>query len=343
MRWPQFYKNTNFIFIFFLALNFVVAALFFSIQWMTSEVLIARAIAVQNAGGSSQDVTRLVGQAAGTSRWHAGYTRSLAISHIRNLNELAGDDVEANAEAITHAAESAMALAQHAIALDPADVRNVRTAADIYTNLIPVVSGSDVQAAEMHRYARNLDPANPLQHLALSRALLTVVDNAAAVLPAGEERDQFLTQTLAEAEEAANISLSLRPIAAGFYTRTLVYDRQGRLDEAIEQIENLIVQSPQDAVLRFELGVLQIRAGEKDLARVAFESALERAPTYANAKWYLAALYEEAGEIDKAIIQLEDLRILNPEDNTIQDKLDLLRQGQIDEEATEEVEPLPSE
>lgn len=320
-----------------------VAALFFSIQWMTSEVLIARAIAVQNAGGSSQDVTRLVGQAAGTSRWHAGYTRSLAISHIRNLNELAGDDVEANAEAITHAAESAMALAQHAIALDPADVRNVRTAADIYTNLIPVVSGSDVQAAEMHRYARNLDPANPLQHLALSRALLTVVDNAAAVLPAGEERDQFLTQTLAEAEEAANISLSLRPIAAGFYTRTLVYDRQGRLDEAIEQIENLIVQSPQDAVLRFELGVLQIRAGEKDLARVAFESALERAPTYANAKWYLAALYEEAGEIDKAIIQLEDLRILNPEDNTIQDKLDLLRQGQIDEEATEEVEPLPSE
>ncbi len=320
-----------------------VVALFFSLQWLTSEVLIARAVAVQKADGSSQDVTRLVGQAAGTSRWHAGYARALAISHLHSLNELAGDDVEANAEAITHAAESAIALARHAVALDPADVRNVRVAAEVSTNLIPIVSGSDVQAVDMHRYARNLDPANPLQHLTLSRALLTVVDNAAAVLPAGEERDQLLTQVLAEAEESVNISLALRPTAAGLYTRTLVYDRQGRLADAITEIENLIVQSPQDAVLRFELGVLQIRAGEKDLARVAFESALERAPTYANAKWYLAALYEEAGEIDDAILQLEDLLILNPEDTTIQDKLDLLRQGQIDAAAAEEVEPLPGE
>ena len=116
-----------------------------------------------------------------------------------------------------------------------------------------------------------------------------------------------------------------------------------RLNDAIGQIESLIIQSPQDAVLRFELGVLQLRAGNKERARLAFEGALERSPTYANAKWYLVALYEESGDIDDAILQLEDLLILNPDDSIIQDKLALLHQGKIDAEAAEEVVPLPAE
>ncbi|PIR47768.1 hypothetical protein COV06_02120 [Candidatus Uhrbacteria bacterium CG10_big_fil_rev_8_21_14_0_10_50_16] len=315
-------------------------ALFSSLQWMTSEVLIARAIQVQRSGGSAEELVSLVGSAAGTSRWNAGYTRALAIAHVRNLNTLAGGDVTENAEAMTHAAQSAIAMAQQAIALDPADVRNVRVAADIYTALIPIIANSDVKAVNAHRYARNLDPANPLQHLALARALLTVVDRAIDSLPAGEEKNQLLTDLLVEAEHAVNESLTLRPTSAGLYTQALVYDRQGRLPEAIKQIEVLILQTPNDAVLRFELGVVQLRAGNKVKAIQAFEGALKYAPTYANAKWYLAGLYEEEGRVDEAITQLQDLLVMNPEDRTVKDKLSLLERGLAEAMVVEDLEPL---
>jgi len=317
-----------------------VFAVFFSLRWMTSEVLIARAVSLQRAGGTSEELVQLIGMAARTNRWNAGYARALAIAHVRNLNALAGGDVVENAEAISHAAQSAVTMAQHAIALDSADVRNVRVAADIYTVLTPVIAGSDREAVNAHRYARNLDPANPLQHLAFARAILTLVDDSTESLPVGEESDKFIFDLLVEAEQAVSESLALRPTSIGLYTRALVYDRQSRLPEAIQQIEALILQSPKDAVLRFELGVVQLRAGSTTKAIQAFEGALLYAPAYANAKWYLAGLYEQEGRISDAITQLQDLLILNPDDQTVKDKLRLLENGVSEVPSVQQLEPL---
>lgn len=318
---------------------FFVLALAVSLQWGTSEVLMAHALHVQRAGDQSGQVVELVGRAASLNKWNAAYARTLAQAHLAYLDTIAVNPEE-NAEAIQHAAESAIALSQRAVELGPVDVRNVRLAADTFTVLMPIVSGADAEAVSANRYARDLDPANPNQHLALTRSLLVASDTAFTALPEGEERNELIITLLAEAEEATNAALALQESETAIYLRTLVYERQGRINEAIQAIEGLALQSPQDPVLRFELGVLQLRAGNKDLARSALEQALVISPTYANAKWYLAALYEEAGELDAAVQQLEDLLTFNPDDTTVQDKLNLIRAGQAEAAAAEEVEPL---
>lgn len=313
--------------------------LFTAGQWLIGETLIARAVQVQQEDGSKADLLELVGGAAKRNQWHAGYTRALVQAHLQQVQALAGqEDVEA--EIIGHSVDSAMALARKSVELNPVDVRNARLAASTFGALSTVVAGADIQSVDYHRYAVQLDPANPLQRTALAQALMRAADGAMAVLPEGDERTQTVTQLLEEARAQADASIALRQTAEGVYIRALILERLGYLDQAIQELEALIVRTPQDPVLRFELGVLQLRSGNKERALLAMESALERAPTYANAKWYLAAIYEDLGNLEEAILQLQDLLILDPENTTVQQRLQLLQTQQQDAQDAAQTKPI---
>ena len=112
------------------------------------------------------------------------------------------------------------------------------------------------------------------------------------------------------------------------------------MNEAISEMATIAIARPKDAGVRFELGVLHLRAGKKGLARRDFEAAITLQPAFANAKWYLAALLEDAEERESAIQQLEDLLLMNPEDERVAQKLRLVREGKQYVEAINTVEPL---
>ncbi len=319
----------------------VIFALLISMQRITGEVLMARAGAIESQDvGSTGERLTLIGRATRLNAWHAGYARALALAHVQYINELSAAD-PVDTEAINHSAQSAHALAVRAMALNPFDARSARVLGQVRLALAPLASGMDVQALDAYRAARDLDPASPSSWIDLSRALLTVSDNASQALQGSDKKEEVVSALLDEAEQTANRAIELRRSAEALYTRALVLDRQGKLNEAIDALEVLAVASPQDAVLRFEIGVLQLRLGNKGRARQAFERALEIAPTYANAKWYLAALYEESGDVDDAIRQLEDLLVMNPDDGQVKARLELLKTVQTDAVAPEDIEPLP--
>ncbi|NQV12159.1 hypothetical protein HQ524_02245 [Candidatus Uhrbacteria bacterium] len=313
-----------------------------SIQWLTGEAIIAQASEVQNEGDQVDEVVNLVGRAVRLNSWHAGYARALATAHFQRVDKLAAD-VEANADLIVQGSDFAVTMAQRAIVLEPLDVRGYNLLGSIYSNLTAVIGGSDLYALDQYRIAVDLDSNNPLRHVKLARALVSVSDSVMSTLDEGEARDKAVGDLLKEAEEVIDEAARLKPsYAPTFYTRVMILERQGRLDESITQMVPLVQRSPQDPVLRFELGVLLLRAGDKNAALQSFQTATNLAPTYANAKWYLVALYEEAGALELAIQELEDLNILNPSDTVVLDKLNLLKQGLVTQQAAEDVIPLES-
>jgi len=311
-----------------------------SAQWMSAESAIARAAELQRNGAERPEVLNQVAKAVSLNRWDAGYNEALSIIYLRHIDDLAAD-VKANAEQIGKEANISVELASRAISLEPKNASAYNTLGEIYTSLSAVITGSDALALNQFRMSAKLDPKNPEAHNRLAKALTLSSDNAKQLIQDEEEKAKVLETLLTEAEDEINEAIRLKPdYRSLYYTRALILERQNKLEESIQNLIALVKVSPQDATLRFELGVIQLRAGHKDFAMQDFTAAVNIAPTFANARWFLVALYEDAGNTAAAIEQLEALQTLDPDNTTITDKLNLIKQGATPQVPPEQVEPL---
>ena len=332
-----------------LAISFVGAGILFvvslalMVQVFHGEYLIGKAAAAQQEGDTTQ-VVMITRGATHVNRWRSDYARAEAVARLQHGRFLAAQVGQGvTPDQVLDEMNGAVQAARRAAKLDPFDADVAQILGTIYQSMTQVVQGASSMAIEGYRTAVKLDPVHPHRHLALARALLNAADQAALITDTPEVRQELLGLYLDEALEATEQAIALQPsYAQAYYVRTLVLERQGNLTDAIGQIEQLVMVSPDDPILRFELGVLHLRAGNKQKARVSFEAATVLSPTYANAKWYLSSLYEESGELDRAIELMQDLLILNPDDQVVQDKLRLLEQGIADLNASQTV-PLESE
>ena len=134
-------------------------------------------------------------------------------------------------------------------------------------------------------------------------------------------------EALAQFEQAIALK---EDYASAHYQMAIVYDRQGKLDEAISKMESVADYNPRDVGVVFQLGMLYMRRhGEQDLTRAqrAFEYAVDLAPAYANARWFLASVYEQQGDFDRAIEQVQKVLELNPENIDVAARLVRLQEG----------------
>jgi tetratricopeptide (TPR) repeat protein len=96
--------------------------------------------------------------------------------------------------------------------------------------------------------------------------------------------------------------------APAHYQLALVYEREGKFDQAITKLASVEKYNPSDVGVGFELGTLYVkRSGSGDLekARVVFEHVVELAPSYSDAHWLLGSVYEKLNLRDLAIKHIE--------------------------------------
>jgi uncharacterized protein (AIM24 family) len=74
----------------------------------------------------------------------------------------------------------------------------------------------------------------------------------------------------------------------------------GLFDRAIETYERLIQESPKDATLRINLGLVHLKAGQTGEAVAQLETAVDLVPDRPKALNYLGLAYAQARELDKA-------------------------------------------
>ncbi|MEK7529606.1 MAG: tetratricopeptide repeat protein [Patescibacteria group bacterium] len=293
------------------------------VQWFGASLFVDGA---RRHGDEPYAVDRLLLRAIRLNPWSADYRRMHAFSHLRIADQLAGE--ASPPELVQQRVQFAIDDVSRAVALEPRDVLNHEARRAIFASLGRVVAGADKAAADSALQAASLDPHNPVRWQRVAESYLIMATNAESVIQNASEREATALGLLAEAEAAVERAIEKKPnYAPSYYTRSLVYKQQGRLDEAIAQLSALVVNTPGDAVLRFELGVLHLQKGSFEKARMDFEAAVALQPTFANAKWYLASVYEFEGRTDEALVQLEDLRVLDPENRDVQARIELMRNG----------------
>ena len=241
-------------------------------------------------------------------------------------------------------------LARRATEIAPLESLNWNNLGVVYQTLLPFVDGvvtlsegSYLKSAELRPGDPNpyyragilyLDEINLLAQLVAARRITTAQANGIALA------------AITKSEENLKKAVELSPnFGLAIYSLGVVYDRQGKVKEAIGELEKIVPANSNQPGLAFELGLLYYRAGRKNDAFNALERAVVLAPDYSNARWYLALIQEERGNIDAAIEQLERIASIdiNKDNPVVIEKLNNLKAGIVEKPPIDilDQEPLP--
>ena len=199
-----------------------------------------------------------------------------------------------------------------------------------------LVDGADALAEESYLKASELRPGDPAFHNRIGSMYLLKADLlrqlAAQKGANAQQLNQQANAALLKAEDAFKKAIEMSDkFGLAIYNLGSVYERQGKLNEAIKQLETVAPFNSDQPGLAFELGLLYYRANRKNDALAQLQRAVVLSPDYANARWYLALLYEERQQLDQAIEQLERIISIevNKDSEIVIKKLEELKAGNV--------------
>ncbi len=229
---------------------------------------------------------------------------------------------------------SAINLAKKATELGPRESANWDNLGGVYQNLLGLVDGMDKLSETAYLKAAELRPGDASYHNKIGNLYLAKA-SLLQQLAQQNKSQQMLDEAraaLGSAEVAFKKAIEIsNNFGLAIYNLGVVYDQQGRLVEAIKQLEKIAPFNSDQPNLLFQLGLLYYRNGEKDKAFNALQQVLVLSPDFANAHWYQALIYEERKDIPNAIAQLEKILSVeaNKDNKTVLDKLQQLRSGEV--------------
>lgn len=256
------------------------------------------------------------------------------LSRELNVAPVKGDEQKSNR--IQNYLSSAVSLAQKATQTTPNENSNWVNLGNIYQNLMRLVDGADALAEESYMKASELRPGDPSFHNRIGSMYLIKTDLlrklAVKTGANAQQLNQQANATLLKAEDAFKKAIEISDkFGLAIYNLGSVYERQGKLNEAIKQLEIIAPFNTGQPGLAFELGLLYYRADRKNDALAQLQRAVVVSPDYANARWYLALLYEERQQLDQAIEQLERILSIdvNKDSEIVIRKLEELKSGNV--------------
>lgn len=335
-----------------LSLGFLVG-IFVTASRYAAEVAFSRAVMLDRKGGELQEVVSLLDRASTLNAHHDTYYRNLAealllrveaqLSGVNSIDTLTPEStqyVQALIAASVNAAARATELSAH-------QALNWVSRGMLYRELMPVMGEAGAFAVSSYERAVELEPAHPGHWTALGVVYLAVAEQARPLTAspdaaAAAQATAQLDQSLSRAQAALDRAVELKPnYAPAHYQLAVVYQRQGRMNDAIGKMESVAQYNQLDVGVFFQLGMMYLSrdgAGDRDRAKEALSRAVELEPAYANAHWFLATLYEQEGDLAAAVREVEAVLKLNPDNEIVQSRLERLLVGQISTEVPEAIE-----
>ena len=308
----------------------VVVGLYFIVLRYAANVKFARAL-------NNQDIdrqTELLVDAVNLFKSEDMYPRVLANFMVSRINQEIGNlnatQAAAERQAIISRIQNfsavAINLGSETTQRHSEDPANWFSRALVYENLINVVDGSNQWAITAYQEYLKRSPKDPEPHLRIGNIKLAEAD---FLRQSGQANAQSrIFEILKSAEESFQKALELKPnYVSAIYNLGVVYERQGRVKDAVRQLEIIRAANLNDANLALQLGLLYYRDNQKAKAFSELERAISIFPDFSNARWYLALFYEERGELDAALGQLYRVEKLNPENEVLKQKIGQLEAG----------------
>ncbi len=257
------------------------------------------------------------------------YFQSLSQTIFFQLNDLLAkkdlpqETLRAQFQNIT---TNAISAARQAQALNPQNSSNSVLLGNIYENLIPFIADAASFALSAYSSAVSLDPQNPSNYLALARVEIAQADLAVNQKASNEEINGYLDKAVSNLEQSSKLKNDYAPSR---FLLVQVYDRQGKLADAIKRAEELVMLNNADVGSLFQLGFLYYKNSQFDQSKPVFERTVQLSPNYSNARYFLGLVYDRENLKDKskAIEQFEKIAELNPDNAEIKLILKNLKAG----------------
>ncbi|PJA64060.1 MAG: hypothetical protein CO160_00610 [Candidatus Portnoybacteria bacterium CG_4_9_14_3_um_filter_43_11] len=263
---------------------------------------------------SNEELISVFEQAVNLNNYRENYRQGLARAYLTGAwNEANKPEADRNINLIQALAAGAIQQAREAVALSPNSVGAQENLGMIYRDSSGLVGGTLPFAIEAMNKAKELEPTNPVFYREICR--LRLLD---------EEAD--LDETLGYCQKA--VDLKPNYLDANIQL-ALVYEKKGELERAVKQMESLLnklkgVSFERGSALAgaateiyFQLGRLHFNLNDLDKAVPMFEQAAIITPGYANARYALALSYAGKGRNEDALIQLQIVDQLAPNNENV--------------------------
>ena len=326
----------------------LLATVFVSVQRYSAELAFASAVKLDNQGAEITEVIEQLDKAVAYHGLSDNYQRNLSSALLMKasqvINAVEGEMTTEQTQEILGYVQGSIEAAARATQLEPYYVSNWTMLGSVYRDVMNFATGAEDLAASAFMNAIRLEPNNPENYTNLGRVYLTVADKAKA-LKNSENAELAATAVeqevtlLASAEEMFTKAVELKAdYAIAHYYLAATYERQGKMDDAAARMVALYNYRPTDTGVAFQLSLLLLRLEEYDAAQQVLENIVGLSPNYSNALWYLSAVYELQGDLDGAIEVTRRVAELNPGNELVNARLDLLLSGGSVEEIPEPVE-----
>ncbi len=287
---------------------------------------------------SSKDINQsanLLGEAISWNGQDDRYYRAFSQVALSLLSkELNKKPAEADKAKIQNYLSSAITLAKGATDIAPRESLNWSNLGDVYQSLMGMVDGVEKLADDSYVKAAELRSGDASFFNKIGSMYLAKSDLVRQLAAAGganaSKFQQEITPDLNKAQENFQKAIDISGnFGLAIYNLGTVYDRLGKVPEAITQLEKIAPYNSNQPTLAFELGLLYYRNSQKDKAFTQLQNAVLLSPDFANARWYLSLLYEERQDIPNAIDQLQKIlgTDANKDNQTVLTKLNELQHG----------------
>lgn len=312
----------------------VLVGAYFGVSAYVGDVQYAKALTETDISKASADLVSAVNWNSQSDTYYRTASQAALGLLSQELNKKADPKDTQQATRIQNYEASAINLAKKATDLNPRESLNWNNLGSVYQNLLGLVGGVDALSAEAYQKAANLRPGDPTfyneignLYLAESQMLLQAASGNANATQLKQQATTALALAETNFKKAVDMSTNY---GLAIYNLGIVYDQEGKLADAIKQLEKIAPFNSDQPNLLFELGLLYYRNGDKDKAFTTLQQVLVLQPDYSNANWYLALIYEERKDIPNAIAQLQKILAIdaNKTNQTVIDKLNQLEAGQ---------------
>lgn len=288
---------------------------------------------------TGQDINKTADLLAESINWNGQNDRYYRASSQAALALLSTElnkkdnDMGKKAKIQNHLA-SAINLAKRATEVSPRESSNWSNLGDVYQSLLGLVDGIDKLVEDSYLKAVELRPGDASFYNKIGSMYLAKSDlsrQLAANRGVNSVKfQQEIVPNLIKAEENFKKAINFSGnFGLAIYNLGVVYDRMGKVREAIGQLEKIAPYNSNQPTIAFELGLLYYRDNQKDKAFDHLQRAVLLSPNFANARWYLGLLYEERQDISNAIDQMQKIlnTDVNKDNQEVLKKLDELQHG----------------
>ncbi len=279
----------------------IVAMGIFGGEVLASDIAINRSIV---AFGTNNDMAKAREHIETALWWSPSNDRAHRAAVELGIVELARIAQSGAGEAATQQLQATLAMTiEHglsAVTIDDSNYQNWLTIAQLYQELAGVgVEGAYEQAQAAYKEAQTDNPTSPLPLFRLAQ-LETARGNRAAALG-------YFDQTLA-----------LKPdFAAAHFLRSQVLAQDGRMQDAVGSALTAVQLVPQDPLGWYNLGTILYAGQSWNDAAVAFAQAVTVQADYSNAIFMLALTLAQLGNTEQALVALDRVAELNPQDTVV--------------------------